>query len=110
MERKNDKIAALIDANQEQFAISGPIENINILPIFKLLQIFKLQQYSKALTELGYGFEIYKLCMLSETNKLNLLNKLNLMPGHKARFIQLFESIWKISVKEEKSKSNHRIK
>ena len=94
--------------NKEDFNISGPIDNISSLPIFKLLQLFKLQQYAKSLTELGFGFEIYKLWLINETSKYNLINKLNLMPGHKARFSHFFESISKTFVKEEKPKSQQR--
>lgn len=81
-----------------------------MLPIFRLLQAFKLQQYAKALTELGYGFEIYKLGILGETSKFSVINKLNLMPGHRARFIDFFDIISKVTTQEDiKTKSNQRL-
>lgn len=78
---------------------------MNTLPVFKLLQAFKLQQYAKALAEMNYGYEIYKLSLLSDNQKFNILNKLNLMPGHRARFTTFFESVAKICPQEERSKS-----
>lgn len=91
-------------AHKSSFQLSGAIDKINNLPIFKLLQAFKLQQYAKTFTDLGYGFEVYKVALLLPKQRHGLLNKLNLMPGHRARFISLFEIIDQIYPKEEKFK------
>jgi len=77
------------------FPIPGMKTQSNLTPIFKLLQAYKLQQYSKPLMELGYKNEIFKLLCLSEAQSFGLLNKLNLMPGHRARFNEFFESMRK---------------
>lgn len=89
---------------KNSFPLSGAIDKINNLPIFKLLQAFKLQQYAKTFTDLGYGFEVYKIALLLPKQRHGLLNKLNLMPGHRARFLSLFEIIDQIYPKEEKFK------
>ena len=86
------------------------VDKVSSMPIFKLLQGFKLQQYAKALFELGYGYEIYKFTFLSENAKANLINKLNLMPGHRARFLNFFE-FWKRSYpKDHKARSIKKLK
>ena len=66
------------------------------------MQAFKLQQYAKAFADHGYGFEVYKVALLLPRQRHDLLNKLNLMPGHRARFLSLFEIIDQIYPKEEK--------
>ena len=110
-EQNLTKLNSFDEEDHASFQISGSIENITILPIFKLLQAFKLQQYAKALTELGFGFEVYKLSILGESRKYSLINKLNLMPGHRARFIDFFDTISKVSPQDEiKSKSNQRLR
>ncbi|CAI2366469.1 unnamed protein product [Moneuplotes crassus] len=90
---------------------SAPGDNfgqINSLPVFKLLRAFKLQQYAKILAELGYGTEIYKLLLMSETQKKNLLSRINLMPGHRAKFTDFFSSIHQAYSQEESKNSQNR--
>jgi hypothetical protein len=60
------------------------------------------------MAELGYSNEIYKLLTLNDGQRHNLLNKLNLMPGHRARFNSFFESIQKTFPIEERSRSIRR--
>jgi hypothetical protein len=60
------------------------------------------------MAELGYSDEIYKLLTLNDGQRHNLLNKLNLMPGHRARFNSFFESIQKTFPIEERSRSIRR--
>lgn len=74
------------------------------LPIFCLLQAFKLQQYTRQLESLGYGKEVYKLALLLPRQRHDLLKRLMLMPGHKVKFLSLFEVIDQIYPKSEKFK------
>ncbi|CAI2363742.1 unnamed protein product [Moneuplotes crassus] len=88
--------------NASSFPLSGSTNKVQTLPIFKLLQVFKLQQYAKTFADLGHGFEVYKIALLLPKQRHELLRKLNLMPGHRARFLSLFEIVDQIYPKEEK--------
>ena len=91
--------------NPNQLSNSGTFGRLNTLPIFKLLKVFKLQQYAKIMAELGYAKEIYKLSLISENQRFNLLSKINLMPGHRAKFLNFFEAIHKAKPQDENKKS-----
>ncbi|CAI2367009.1 unnamed protein product [Moneuplotes crassus] len=91
------------------FTSSTTFGQMNALPIFKLLRVFKLQQYAKPMADLGYGHEVYKLLCLSETHKIKLLEKINLMPGHRAKFINFFDSIHQAYPQEERKCSLFRV-
>lgn len=90
------------DSVGNSYPLSGPIEKVNTLPIFKLLQVFKLQQYAKRFVDLGYGYEVYKIALLHPREMHELLSKLNLMPGHRARFLSMFEIIEQTFPRDEK--------
>lgn len=74
------------------------------LPVFNLLKTFKLQQYTRQLETLGYASDVYKLALLLPRQRHDLLKKLKLMPGHKTKFLSLFEVIDQIYPKSEKFK------
>lgn len=74
------------------------------IPIFNLLKAFKLQQYTRQLESLGYGTDVYKIALLLPKQRHELLKSLSLMPGHKAKFLSLFEVIDQIYPKSEKLK------
>ena len=93
-----------------QFPLNGSVAKVNNLPIFKLLQAFKLQQYAKTFVDLGYSFEVYKIALLLPRQRHELLTKLNLMPGHRARFLSLFEIIDQIYPKEQKFQMMQQLK
>lgn len=101
-----DKSGSRVNSTKDSIHNSYPLDNNSRksanLPIFKLLQAFKLQQYAKTFVDLGYGHEVYKVAILLPRQRHELLNKLNLMPGHRARFLSLFEIIDQIYPKEEK--------
>jgi len=61
--------------------------------IFKLLQAFKLQQYSKKMQEFGFGMEVYKLSILTEKEREKLICDLRPLPGHQFRFDDMFTFI-----------------
>jgi hypothetical protein len=104
IDRSNSKLNSTKDSFNTSFPLGGPTDKASSLPIFKLLQAFRLQQYAKTFLDLGYGFEVYKIALLLPRQRHDLLNKLNLMPGHRARFLSLFEIIDQIYPKEEKFK------
>ena len=45
------------------------------------------------LAELGYGEELYKLALLDEYEREELLSLLRVMPGHKAKLMSFFKVI-----------------
>ena len=104
MNKTHSKMNSSHHSMQTSFLLGGPIERINNLPIFKLLQAFKLQQYAKKFADIGYGYEVYKIALLLPRERHDLLSKLNLMPGHRARFLSLFEIIDQIYPRDEKFK------
>ena len=73
------------------------------MPIFQLLKAFKLQQYTlvgasaltqlQKLAELGYGEDVYKLALLSERQRQDLVAQLKVLPGHNAKLVSLFAVI-----------------
>lgn len=107
-ELDDPKISLTSDSGVKELPRTGELGQSNTLPIFKLLRVYRLQQYAKILSDLGYGKEVYKLLCLNENQKLNLLNKLNLMPGHRAKFMNFFESIHKAYPQEERKASLQR--
>ena len=70
------------------------------LPIFKLLQAFKLQQYTKTFVDLGYGEDVYKLTMMSQRKKQELFGQIDFLPGHKQRLIDLFRRVDNVSLSD----------
>ena len=47
--------------------------------------------------EQGFGDDVYKLTMLSQRKKTDLIGSIDLMPGHKTRMIELFRRIENVS-------------
>lgn len=45
------------------------------------------------MTEFGYGEDIYKLALLSNRQKDELIEKLHALPGHKSKFLEFFKVI-----------------
>lgn len=70
------------------------------LPIFKLLQAFKLQQYTKTFVDLGYGEDVYMLTMMSQRKKQELFGQIDFLPGHKQRLIDLFRRVDNVSLSD----------
>ena len=63
------------------------------LPIYKLLKVFKLQQYSKKMDDMGYGHDVYKLALLTPAQRDDFVELLKVMPGHKAKIAGFFAVI-----------------
>lgn len=63
------------------------------MPIYCLLKAFKLQQYAIKLTEKGYGHDIYKLALLSNAQREDLITQLKVLPGHQAKLAGFFTVI-----------------
>lgn len=54
---------------------------------------------------MGFGDEIYKLALLSNRQREDLIDKLHVLPGHKSKLYELFKiidhvTIAQISLKE----------
>lgn len=45
------------------------------------------------MAELGYGEELYKLALLTERQREDLVVQLKVLPGHKAKLVSLFSVI-----------------
>jgi hypothetical protein len=45
------------------------------------------------MNEMGYGEDIYKLALLSNKQKEELIEKLHALPGHKSKFFEIFRVI-----------------
>ena len=67
--------------------------SLTSLPIYQLLKVFKLQQYTLKLVEKGYGTDVYKLALLTKQGREDLVEQLKTMPGHKAKLAGFFTVI-----------------
>ena len=63
------------------------------LPIYKLLRAFNLQQYTRKLSDSGYSEEVFKLAVLSQNQREDLIARLKPMPGHKSKLTAFFTVI-----------------
>jgi hypothetical protein len=54
----------------------------------------------KKLTEIGYGQDIYKLALLNDNQRHELISQLKVLPGHKAKLMSLFDVIDEIYPKK----------
>lgn len=45
------------------------------------------------MAELGYGEDIYKLALLNDRQRYDLIASLKVLPGHKAKLMSLFNVI-----------------
>ena len=61
--------------------------------ITKLLRGFKLTQYATKMTDLGYADDVFKLAVLSNREREEVLGTLKMLPGHRERFNNLFKTI-----------------
>ena len=49
-------------------------KNLPSLPIYQLLRAFNLQQYTLKLAEKGYGYDVYKLALLTPSGRDDLVD------------------------------------
>ena len=47
---------------------------------------------------MGYGDDIYKLALLSHREREELMEKMNILPGHKSKFHEFFKIVEHVSV------------
>lgn len=71
----------------------GDREQLIDLPIYKLLKVFKLNQYAHKMNDMGYGQDVYKLALLSAKQREDFVEMLKVMPGHKAKIAGFFTVI-----------------
>ena len=80
----------------------GPAENESgSSMIIKLLRGFKLNQYATKMADQGYGQDIFKLAVLSHREKEDLMNSLQLLPGHKERMQTMFKTIDQLNPQQQ---------
>lgn len=46
-------------------SVTNEREQLRDLPIYKLLKVFKLNQYAHKMNDMGYGQDVYKLALLN---------------------------------------------
>jgi len=78
---------------EQQIALRDKPSSFASQPIYKLLRAFNLQQYTRKLTDSGYGEEVYKLAVLNGLQRDELITQLKPMPGHKAKLSAFFTVI-----------------
>lgn len=84
-----------------QTDMSSQSKGANETLVFKLLQAFNLQQYTKYFMESGITDEVYKLALLNQREKKELLEGMKLLPGHSFKFEDLFEFIAQVYPRED---------
>ncbi len=52
------------------------------------------------MAELGYGEDIYKLALLNDRQRSDLVVQLKVLPGHSAKLVSLFDVIDEVSYLE----------
>ena len=63
------------------------------MAVFQLLRKFKLQQYAHRMGQFGFARDIYKLAFLSHREREDLMENLNMLPGHKDKMNDLFRIV-----------------
>ena len=91
--------ASSMAMTQSELAIAqkAPAETL----IFKLLSGFNLQQYAKSFIEAGIVNEVYKLALINQREKRELLASMKLLPGHAFKFEDMFEFIQQVYPRED---------
>ena len=69
------------------------------MAIFQLLRKFKLQQYANRMSQFGFARDIYKLAFLSHREREELIDNLNMLPGHKDKMNDLFRIVEQLNPK-----------
>lgn len=69
------------------------------MAIFQLLRKFKLQQYANRMSHFGFARDIYKLAFLSHREREDLMENLNMLPGHKDKMNDLFRIVEQLNPK-----------
>ena len=69
--------------------------------ITKLLRGFKLTQYATKMAEQGYADDVFKLAVLSNREREEVLGTLKMLPGHRERFNNLFKTIEQLNPRQQ---------
>ena len=106
----------ILEPKSSQLQFQTP--NTSHMPIYRLLQPFKLQSYvkvslpceilpnfyipfSQSFLEMGYSEEVYKLTMITHRKKQELIDSMNVLPAHRQRFTDLFKRIDHVSLHQK---------
>mmetsp|Transcript_40989 Transcript_40989/g.36338 ORF Transcript_40989/g.36338 Transcript_40989/m.36338 type:complete len:127 (-) Transcript_40989:1836-2216(-) len=68
-------------------------EDLNRVPLYKMLKHYTLQQYSKALITRDFGYDLTKLARLTRIEVDRLMNDIKMLPGHRVKFLKLVSMI-----------------
>jgi len=66
---------------------------LNSIPIYKLLKSMGLQQYTRELIIRGYGVNISKLALLRDSERQKLFEDIKVLPGHTTKLNKIIEYI-----------------
>ena len=95
----------------QQFELNGHIPpNMDLLDegspnelsktaIFQLLRKFKLQQYANKMANYGFSQDVYKLAFMSHRERDELMDNINMLPGHREKMFDLFRIIEQLNPK-----------
>ncbi|KAL4455711.1 hypothetical protein ABPG74_003121 [Tetrahymena malaccensis] len=84
-------------AQDNQNSISDYYEseknNLQSIPLYRILKLQNLQQYARELISRGYGYDLKKFNYLNQNQLDTLLNEIRVQPGHKTKLIDLLDLI-----------------
>jgi|TARA_B110000285_G_C15033997_1_gene568244 hypothetical protein len=71
----------------------GSPNELSKTAIFQLLRKFKLQQYANKMANYGFSQDVYKLAFMSHRERDELMDNINMLPGHREKMFDLFRII-----------------
>lgn len=92
---KGGKITQQRSTDQQDLMVLKLYEanELNSIPIYKLLKPMGLQQYTRELIIRGYGVNISKLAMLRDADRQKLYEDMKVLPGHTTKLNKIIEYI-----------------
>ncbi|KRX01221.1 hypothetical protein PPERSA_05621 [Pseudocohnilembus persalinus] len=78
----------------------GEKEDLNQIPLYKLLKMQSLQQYAKQLINRGYGYKLTKFNYMTQTQLNALFEEIKVAPGHKTKLMALIDFIGELLPEE----------
>ena len=82
-----------LNNRRKQYLGGDHSKRMTSLPIYSLLKAFNLQQYTNKLSDRGYGDDVYKLALLTASQRTDLVSQLKCIPGHQAKLLAFFTVI-----------------
>ena len=72
------EIIKLYDANQ-----------LNSIPVYKLLKHYNLQQYTREMILRGYGVNINRLAYITDNDRNKMFEDIKMLPGHTLKLMKI---------------------